>query len=877
MDELIDWMRKRRQVDPNATLAGMIRKAGLQITPLSEQRLVDLACVDLMQRRRLGAAVPINDYLRDFTVLNCRSHQLDLIDADLCVSVELNHPPSIDRYVKQFPHLAREIKDLAKMASGNTVATIETASQVDQKATDADAPERLGGYRILRMLGFGAMGTVYQARQLSLDRLVALKTIRGRLTENASSMARFAREAYAAAQLTHHNVIQIYDFGEDNGQHFFSMEWVRGGTLDKLVRQKGPLRPKLAAGYTLQAARGLQFAHQHGMVHRDVKPANLLLSTEGVVKLADLGLVKVPNQIDIGIDQLSSEGMSSVAHGIQSGTEVTMQGTAVGTPAFMAPEQGNDSTAVDHRADIYALGCTLFYLLTGQPPFDAKQTSQLLEQHASSPIPNLHHLNAKIPEFLAQIVARAMQKRPEDRYPSAAAMAADLESFLSIRSDRKFAPTRKQADQWALIAKQYDEATSALWVSAPLVAGLCAISLLTTLGLIWFSPAGILFGPAMFVVATLTAVFMTSLRGQSAVGDQIRAWLAVQSWHDYGLALTALVSVVLVSLLTGTWIGALVGTLLGVALGAAYEFLLLTPVRQQQATPLAAAMRFVREMRMIGTPEDELRNFVAGQSGKRGRDLVEALFGYEALGSVRPAFSISIRDRICATLARKTAAKRSVSDHQRLAKIEQRSLREEGLSESEARDKAWQMAAAVMEGARSAAVEVSGKQATGKQAAEIKRQRIKAMLADARSGKYKQQKDRRAPWRAAFSGQSRLMAGCLLLVWFAIAGRASGLFDAASQIDMDRELLTQSDLWEQIKVHQSELRIGIAGLLLCMSAFVSGWRMTPFAVVATLVILFGPSIGIPAAGNGVQPWMMSILIGLMVYVPGVLFGEDRNP
>ncbi len=140
--------------------------------------------------------------------------------------------------------------------SAGSDANAEASSQ-DRLPVD-DQPNRLGGYRILRLLGRGAMGSVYEAKQMSLDRLVALKTIRGRLADNPSSLARFTREAYAAAQLTHHNVVQIYDFGEDDGRYFFSMEWVRGGALDELIREKGTLDPKLAAGYVLQAARGLQ-------------------------------------------------------------------------------------------------------------------------------------------------------------------------------------------------------------------------------------------------------------------------------------------------------------------------------------------------------------------------------------------------------------------------------------------------------------------------------------------------------------------------------------------------------------------------------------------------------------------------------------------
>ena len=199
--------------------------------------------------------------------------------------------------------------------AGRTMAVMETGDR------EVEIPDRLGGYRILRLLGRGAMGAVYEAKQMSLDRLVALKTIRGRLADNPASLARFTREAYAAAQLNHHNVVQIYDFGEDAGLHFFSMEWVRGGPLDHLIREKGRLEPRLAVSYAVQAARGLQFAHRHGMVHRDIKPANLLLTNDGVIKVADLGLVKIPDHGDAVVEQDAEVDLAS-------GTQVTMQGTA---------------------------------------------------------------------------------------------------------------------------------------------------------------------------------------------------------------------------------------------------------------------------------------------------------------------------------------------------------------------------------------------------------------------------------------------------------------------------------------------------------------------------------------------------------------------
>ncbi|MEM6691815.1 MAG: serine/threonine-protein kinase, partial [Planctomycetota bacterium] len=315
-------------------------------------------------------------------------------------------------------------------------------------------PARIGGYRILNLLGQGAMGAVYEAKQISLDRVVALKTVRSRIASSPAAMARFTREAYAAGQLVHHNVVQIYDFGEDKGKHFFSMEWVRGGPLDKYVKSKGRLDPRVAAGYILQAARGIAIAHQHGMVHRDIKPANLLLSEEGVVKVADLGLVKIPDMPDA-----ESEFAEGYFHSSTSGTDMTMQGTAVGTPAYMAPEQNSDATSVDHRADIYSLGCTLCYLLTGRPPFGGKEISDVLAQHARSPIPDLRLVNPKVTDDLQAIINRSMAKSPDDRYASTDEMANDLSVYLGIESGSQYSPSQDDADRLESLVEEFEAAS----------------------------------------------------------------------------------------------------------------------------------------------------------------------------------------------------------------------------------------------------------------------------------------------------------------------------------------------------------------------------------------------------------------------------------
>ena len=744
-------------------------------------------------------------------------------------------------------------------------------------------PSRLGGYRIVRLLGRGAMGAVYQAKQVSLDRDVALKTIRTRLAENPASLARFTREAYAAAQLSHHNVVQIYDFGEDDGQLFFSMEWIRGGSLGDLVRDKGSLDPKLAATYILQAARGLQFAHRSGMVHRDVKPANLLLSDDGVVKVADLGLVKVPDQID---PESSDEGLSY--SGLQSGTQVTMQGTAIGTPAYMAPEQGADATAVDHRADIYSLGCSLFYLLAGRSPYSGTQVSEVIEQHARSPLPDLAEINSRVPEPLCQIVAKAMAKRPSDRYGSLAEMIDALQSFLGIESLLGFSPSSDQADRWESIAAAYSKTQVVKQLSGKLFVALAAVSILLTLVLPFWYWRAILLGPMLLATAIIVATVLATTMGQVAIANHVRRWIGSLSWFEIGAASLASLVALVVVLASGLWIGALLGFVLGAAVGIGYHFAVTVTAAQSGDPPLGEARRFVRDLRIEGADEEGLRDFLARYAGKGWQAIYEALFDYDALVEKRRRLSLdvsftgpvgegSLRDRLCAALDRKTEARRAAVDRRKLAKLEQRSLISQGVSAAEAREQGWEMASAIMESARQAA-ETFGKDE--KVIAETKRKRIKAMLADARSGRYKRPRDRFAALKFAFSGVSRLLVGCLLLAVFAFAAQSEeGLFSEAAQTvgsgQLDGETIPLDATTEALGITVSLWSVGIAGVLLCLSAFVSGWRMTPFAVVATIVILFAANLGLPSVGPA-QAWMVAAAIGLVIYLPGVLYGESGS-
>ena len=313
--------------------------------------------------------------------------------------------------------------------NANSQAETQVARQqplADQAATTGQKTKRLGPYRLIKKLGQGGMGAVFLANQTSLDRAVALKVIKPSLSDNPAIMARFTREAYAAAQLIHPNVVQIYDMGEDRGKSYFSMEFVDGQSLKKLVADN-PLDPELAAGYILQAARGLQCAHQAGMVHRDIKPGNLLVNQQGLVKVADLGLVKVPDQ-----DEIEGNDVQQMI-ALSASQDLTQFGATIGTPYYMAPEQAQ-SGSVDHRADIYSLGCTFYVLLTGKRPFEGKTAKEVASKHFSTPLVLPDQIRGDVPEELSAMVAKMMAKQPDARYQIMDDVIAQLEEFLGLKA-----------------------------------------------------------------------------------------------------------------------------------------------------------------------------------------------------------------------------------------------------------------------------------------------------------------------------------------------------------------------------------------------------------------------------------------------------------
>lgn len=300
----------------------------------------------------------------------------------------------------------REDATVDEVPNGSSEATLPHPPACQTCQTEV--PEGLAQhprYRVLKLLGRGGMGTVYLAEHKVMERTVALKVIRPGLTDRPELVERFRREVKAAAPLAHPNIVAAYDAEQAGDCHFLAMEFVDGTDLARWLKARGPLPPAEACGYVRQAALGLQHAHEHHLVHRDLKPQNLMRTATGAVKILDFGLALLTR--------------SAAESGTQSGI-------ILGTPDYMAPEQADDAHAADIRSDIYSLGCTLYELLGGQPPFPGGSLLDKLRRLAQEQPAPLALLRPQLPAALVEVVERMMAKKPDQRFQTPGEVAAAL-------------------------------------------------------------------------------------------------------------------------------------------------------------------------------------------------------------------------------------------------------------------------------------------------------------------------------------------------------------------------------------------------------------------------------------------------------------------
>jgi len=251
------------------------------------------------------------------------------------------------------------------------------------------------------------MADVFEAEDTLLNRSVAVKLLHANFASDDAFVARFRREAQAAANLSHPNIVAIYDWGQDEGTYFMVMELIRGRTLREIIKSEGPLLARRSAEIAAESAAALSIAHQHGVFHRDVKPGNIMITEDGSVKVTDFG----------------------IARALDDSEELTRTGAVIGTATYFSPEQAQGLPA-DERSDMYSLGIVLYELLTGKPPFTGESPVAVAYQHVSELAPSPDSVNPDVPREIAAIAEHAIRKKPEDRYQTAEDFRADLLRYL---------------------------------------------------------------------------------------------------------------------------------------------------------------------------------------------------------------------------------------------------------------------------------------------------------------------------------------------------------------------------------------------------------------------------------------------------------------
>ncbi len=396
---------------------------------------INLVCERFEDQWQSGTVPTIREFLDGFEGQSRQNLFFHLLEIDLDYRASTGHHQSLDDWLQEYSEFAEILQEAFANQSGRdptrskSFSSDETNNLKQGRETNArNVPHEtlpalpgdlrsgkrgatLGGYQLEEVVGKGGMGIVYRARQLSLNRIVALKMIRASQAEDAEFLQRFHVEAQIAASLKHPGIVQVYDVGSEDGHHFFSMELVTGESLAEIVA-RNPLSNRRAAEIALQISTAIDFAHSHDLIHRDLKPANVLICQTGGAKITDFGLAKT----------------------LEADANLTATGHVLGTPAYMPPEQAMGAIqSIGKHSDIYSMGAILYELLTGRPPFQSPSPYDTLFQVMNHEPVAPRKLNPGINRDLETICLKCLEKEPSRRYPSARLLADDLQRFLEDR------------------------------------------------------------------------------------------------------------------------------------------------------------------------------------------------------------------------------------------------------------------------------------------------------------------------------------------------------------------------------------------------------------------------------------------------------------
>jgi serine/threonine protein kinase len=759
------------------------------------------------------------------------------------------------------------------------------------------------GYELERELGRGGMGAVYLAKQLSLDRRVALKVMSKKWASDPVFVARFTREAYAAAQLSHPNIVQIHDIGEAEGTRFFSMEYVRGRSLADVVRAQGKLDPEIAVGYVLQAARGLKHAHDRGMIHRDVKPDNLLLGEQGLVKVADLGLVKTPSTDPE--DDLPAAGPRSGLHAMPA--NMTGARIALGTPAYMSPEQCRDAATVDHRADIYSLGCTLYVLVTGRPPFDGDTAMELMSKHAYDPLVPPEQIVSRVPKEISSVIQKMMEKNADDRFQTMDEVIRTLETWLGVSHAGRFSPREEQIEQLETAVRQFNSAPAAI-LRTRLITGFLAVAAISTLLILFFGRAVWAIGVVgMVVQASLAYFLIDGLTRRGFLFTRMKHFVLGMSWGDWGIGFAGFVLFgVVLAMLDLFWIWTGFG-LVGATLAFLLRYVVDRKVEQQRAMPIEACEKLLRRLRMQGLDEEEIRQFVAKFSGRDWEEFFEAMFGYPAKLNARAVMlrggvagvrekHAAWREPLIALMDRIEEARRLAREQRLLREVERANLLAAGVTPEAAEDQAKVAAEAMVQAAVHVREVEAERVKTGNTGAAAAPLNVLQTVTAAEDNPFvptsePRNQGNRLIW--LFVGPHvRALGAAVLLGACGLWADQNGLIpgsEARCQVLESRDTnaiqesvsatlrrstqpLTVEGIPPMATAWINSWNVGVAGLLLFSSLFYRGNVMAVFAILGAGVVAVGHQLGI----NTVPPFRpehISLLLGSVLALFGFRLGR----
>lgn len=795
-------------------------------------------------------------------------------------------------------------------------------------------PAFVDGYRVVRELGRGGLGVAYLGKQLSCDRQVALKLVKRDWARNAIFAARFIRDVSAAALLHHHNIVQILDFGESGGTFYVCMEYVDGQTLADLVEGGTPVEPDAAAGYILQAARGLKYAHEHGLIHHDIKPENLFLDRAGVVKVADLGLVMTPAAAEAEAAsgaETNLRGARTRARGPGVGEDPGPTVTvALGSPLFMAPEQTSDGRKADARSDIYALGCVLYNLVTGRPPFEASSAVDLVAMHQNEPLPPPEKSNPRVSRGLSDLILKMTAKRPSERFSSLDGVISALETLQRIPTGGVVGLSDDDAAKLTECVDRFNAAPSVRKRRLILggAAAVCTLLvLLSVLGGQWFLAGGLL---GLGLTSAIGVFIARGFAEKTSLYCKTMGLIFSARPVDWlvGLAVIAVGAMLLVVFhLLWAWIAFGV---LAVVAAAAFRNMIEKPLVEERREPLATAESMIRGLRFIGLDEETIQRIVCQYGGDRWEEFFETLFGYEALrtarvrwggrdlGSLWRRFGVW-RDPVVDWIDARQRAQRAAREFPLIRKVEEKGLEALGVNTLTARRRAKRVAEALV----AMITDLRATSAPG--SADTTESFAIAKVLQHAADKPDEVLSEHAPEPSAprfgailnvlFSSRVRFLAGAALvfgcLLWIdqtkiitseqvreaatkvkEVATKAVESKDASAVRELKAEYLIDKEAITRAKEAFDKgsrplelpglpafigrrfdgFNAGVAGLLLIFSAFYRSPKMNLFGTLSGAIAWLGPAFGFSATGLG-DLRLISMGAGLAVLVVGMVLAR----